>query len=113
MQGSPKFKRNRIAGKQSMEECLPNLLVRILIVQDRVIERAEEFLATLLMPASIRQFFHESAYCIIVSDRELMRVTSHDRTSLLGNCTAQASSSQGGTELKSGVSPGWLKPNAM
>jgi hypothetical protein len=66
-----------------MEECLPNLLVRFLIVEDRVIERAEEFLTTLLMPASIRQFFHESAYCIIVSDRELMRVTSHDRTSFL------------------------------
>jgi hypothetical protein len=109
MRGLPKFKRNRISGKQSMEECLPNLLVRILIVQDRVIERAEEFLTTLLMPASIRQFFHESAYCIIVSDSELMRVTSHDRTSLFGNCTAQASSSVGGTEVKSGVSPGWFK----
>jgi hypothetical protein len=109
MRGLPKFKRNRISGKQSMEECLPNFLVRILIVQDRVIERSEEFLTALLMPASIRQFSHESAYCIIVSDRELMRVTSHDRTSLLGNCTAQALSSVGGTELKSGVSPGWFK----
>jgi hypothetical protein len=61
------------------------------------------------MPASIRQFSHQSAYCIIVSDRELMRVTSHDRTSLFRDCTAQVSSSVGGTELKSGISLGWLK----
>jgi hypothetical protein len=33
------------------------------------------------MPASVLQFVHESAYRVIVSNGELVRVTSHDRTS--------------------------------
>jgi hypothetical protein len=51
-------------------------------VSDCVVECAKEFLAALLMPASIRQFFHKSAYGILVSNGELVRVTGHDRTSL-------------------------------
>jgi hypothetical protein len=42
------------------------------------------------MPASIRQFFDKSAYGILVGNGELVRVTSHDRTSLFGNYTERA-----------------------
>jgi hypothetical protein len=65
-----------------MEERLPHLLVRILIVSGGVVESAKEFLAALLMSASVRQFFDESPYCIVVSNSELVRVSSHDRTSI-------------------------------
>jgi hypothetical protein len=75
-----------------MEERLPHFLVRILIVPRCVVERAKEFLAALLMPASVRQFFNESAYCILVSNGELVRVASHDRTSLSEDYTVQESS---------------------
>src|SRR5260370_9049588 len=68
-----------------MEECLPHLLVRILIVSGCVVERTKEFLAALLMSASVRQFFDESAYCIVVSNGEFVRVASHDCTSVSAN----------------------------
>jgi hypothetical protein len=74
-----------------MEERLAHLLVRILIVSGCVVESAKEFLATLLMSTSVRQFFHESAYCILVSNSEFVRVASHDRTSVSENYTVQGS----------------------
>src|SRR5260370_30338490 len=92
MRALPKFERNCIAGQKSMEERLPHLLVRILIVSGCIVESAKEFLAALLMSASVRQFFDESPYCIVVSNGEFVRVASHDRTSLSGNYTVQGSS---------------------
>jgi hypothetical protein len=38
-----------------------------------------------LMFASLRQFFDESPYCIVVSNGEFMRVASHDCTSVSEN----------------------------
>jgi hypothetical protein len=75
-----------------MEERLPHLLVRILIVSACVVESAKKFLAALLMSASIRQFFDESSYCIVVSNGEFVRVASHDCTSVSENYTVQESS---------------------
>jgi hypothetical protein len=58
-----------------------------------VVESAKEFLAALLMSSSIREFVNQSAYCILVTNGEPVRVASHDRTSLSGNYTVQGSSS--------------------
>ena len=67
-----------------MEERLSYLLVRILVVSGCVVKRAKEFLAALLMPASVHQFVNESAHCILVTNGELVRVASYDRTFLFG-----------------------------
>src|SRR5690242_9497305 len=91
MRELPKFERNCISGQKSMEERLPHLLVRILIVSGCVVERAKQFLAALLMFASIRQFGDESAHCIVVSNSELVRMSSHDRTSVSEDYTVQGS----------------------
>jgi hypothetical protein len=63
------------------------------IVSGCVVESAKEFLAALLMSSSIREFVNQSAYCILVTNGELVRVASHDRTSFSENYTAQGSSS--------------------
>src|SRR5690348_11981503 len=91
MRELPKFERNCISGQKSMEERLPYLLVRILVVSVCVVERAKEFLAALLVFASIRQFGDESAHCILVSNSELVRMSSHDRTSVSEDYTVQGS----------------------
>jgi hypothetical protein len=97
MWGLPELERNCVAGQQPMEERLPHLLVGILIVSGCVVECEKQFVAALLMSASIRQLVNESAYCVIVSNGELVQMTSHDRTSLVwklfGNYTVQGQSS--------------------
>src|SRR5207253_3026803 len=107
MRGLPKFERNCIAGQKSMEERLPHLLVRILIVSGCVVERTKEFLAPLLMPASVHQFFHESAYCILVSNSELVRVASHDHTSLSEDYFSPSQMSRSARSLAA------ISPNAI
>ena len=74
--------------------CQIEIPCRIFIVSGCV-EGAKEFLAALLMSASVRQFFDESPYCILVGNGELVRVASHDCTSGSENYTVQGSSAAG------------------
>ena len=48
-----------------------------------IVEGAQEFFtASLVRCLSANKFFDESAYCFIIGDSELVRMTGHDRISI-------------------------------
>jgi hypothetical protein len=66
------LERNRITGQQSMEERLPNLLVGILVVPRRVVERAQKLFAVKLARFRIHELVYKRAHGIVVCNGEFV-----------------------------------------
>ncbi len=59
-----------------MDECAPDFLVGVFIVARGIVEGTQEFFtANLIRSLSAHKLFDESAYCSIIGDSELVRMT--------------------------------------
>jgi hypothetical protein len=61
-----------------MEKCLPRFLIGVFVVPSRVVKRTKQFLAPTLFNAASYQLAQENAHRLVVRNRELMRMFSHD-----------------------------------
>ncbi len=70
---------NRVTGQQSMEECLADLTVGILIVPRRVVERAQQFFAVKIARSRLYELVHKRAHGIVVGNGEFVRMLASHR----------------------------------
>ena len=79
-----KLQGDRVSGQQAMEEGAADFLVGVFVMARGIVEGAQEFFtASLVRYLSAYQLFDEGAYCFIIGDRELVRMTGHGRSPFL------------------------------